>query len=74
MVVDQVALIVHHFCYAYLRDLDAARQARTRVAVENCVAPDAVAASFEQGVFFGMQTETGREGGASFGGAVAARA
>jgi hypothetical protein len=73
LVVDQVALVVYNLSYADLGDLDAARQTGTCVAVEDSAAADTVATCFEQGILFGVETETGREAGASLCSIVAAR-
>jgi hypothetical protein len=52
-------LVVYHLADADLGYLDAAGQAGAGVAVEDCVAADAIATGFEKGVFFGVETEAG---------------
>jgi hypothetical protein len=74
LVVDEVALVVDHLADANLCYFDAACQARTRVAVQDGVLADAVATSFEECVFFGVQTEAGGEADTSLGSVVAAGA
>lgn len=60
---------VHDLADADLAYLDAARQARARVAVEHGAVADALPARLEQRVLLGVDAEAGREGDA---GAVAA--
>jgi hypothetical protein len=66
-------LVVDDFADADLGDFDAACQAGAGVAVEDCILANAIAAGFEESVFFGVQAEAGGEAGAAFCGAVAAR-
>ena len=57
-----IALAIHDFLDADLGDLDAARQARTRVTVQDAALADALAAGFEQRVLLGVQTQACGEG------------
>jgi hypothetical protein len=60
LIIHEIALVIDYFAYPDLRYLDAAGQARAGVAVENCVSADAVAAGFEEGILFGVETEAVR--------------
>jgi hypothetical protein len=72
--VYQVALVVHDLADTDLGNLDAAGQARASIAVQNGRLADAVAAGFEEGILFGVQTEAGGQIGAAFRSTVASRA
>jgi hypothetical protein len=73
LIIHEIALVVDYLAYPNLCYLDAAGQARAGVAVEDCVSADAVAASFEESVFFGVEAEAVRQADGTFCGVVAAR-
>jgi len=60
-------LVVDDLADTDLGDLDAARQAWTGVAVQDCVFADTITARFKQSVFFGVEAETSGEANAAFG-------
>lgn len=53
--VHEVALVVHNFTDADLRNLDTACQAWAGIAVQDSRLADAISSSFEERVFFGVE-------------------
>lgn len=52
---------VHNLADAHLADLDAASQARTRIAVEHGAIPDSLPTRLEEGILLGVYAQTGGE-------------
>lgn len=74
VLVHMVPLAVDDLADANLDNLDAAREAGARVAVEYAALADALAARLEEGVLLGVQAQAGGQGGARGLAGVAARA
>lgn len=72
--VNEISLIVDDFAYANLGDFDTAGEAWAGIAVKSGILADAVTASLEKSVFFGVKAQASRKIRASFCGTIAARA